>query len=418
MAVEPWTAYIPEINAGRFETGTGPESWMTSATMWLGFGAMVVEAMGIFTSQLAVMGVNWQGAAPTAMGAAAMEFMEWLGEMEVAAIANAAACEAVATAYAAGQGSMIPLAAVNANRASELIAEMTNFLGINSGLILFLNGQYGDFWAQNGATMMTYDEAVTTATIPKPVRPPPPLASLAAAGAQLADAAAQAAAKAGVGAASQSAMQGLSQSVAESGQGAATGAEGPGQSMSSLLGSAGQLFSAPGQLLGQGASAAGQLGSPAQQLMSPFTSLISNMGGNLNASDAAAFGIGGPSTAAFGGTAVSGGSDAAGVGPVGFGGGLGGAMMASGAYMGSSGPPPRSQPVFSGVSTKQSELAVAPAGAGSGGGLYGGGGMAPAAHAAGESSGTRKSSGIMAVQTKASLSGPSESEADELFGDR
>ncbi|GAB5007346.1 hypothetical protein MAHJHV63_54190 [Mycobacterium avium subsp. hominissuis] len=90
MAVEPWTAYIPEINAGRFETGTGPESWMTSATMWLGFGAMVVEAMGIFTSQLAVMGVNWQGAAPTAMGAAAMEFMEWLGEMEVAAIANAA----------------------------------------------------------------------------------------------------------------------------------------------------------------------------------------------------------------------------------------------------------------------------------------------------------------------------------------
>lgn len=93
-------------------------------------------------------------------------------------------------------------------------------------------------------------------------------------------------------------------------------------------------------------------------------------------------------------------------------------MMASGAYMGSSGPPPRSQPVFSGVSTKQSELAVAPAGAGSGGGLYGGGGMAPAAHAAGESSGTRKSSGIMAVQTKASLSGPSESEADELFGDR
>lgn len=417
MAVEPWTAYIPEINAGRFEVGTGPESWMTSSTMWLGFATMVAEAMGIFAAQCAEMGVNWQGSAPTAMGAAAMEFMEWLGEMEVAAIANASACAAVATAYAAGQGSMIPLAAVNANRVAELTAEMTNFMGINSGLILFLNGQYGDFWGQNGATMMTYDEAVTTATLPKPVRPPPPLASLAGASSQLADAAAQAAAKAGIGAASQDAMSGLGQSVGEVGQGGSSaGAQG-----SSLMGSMGQFVSMPGQLAGQAGSMAGQLGSPAQTLLSPFTSLLSNMGGNMNATDAAAFGgMTGPSAAAAfdGGSAVSSG----GTGMGGFGGGLGGAMTPVGNYMGASGPAPRSVRVFSGVATQESELApVAPAGAaGSGGGLYGGGGMTPAAHASSEgSAGTRKSGGtIQAVQAKATLPSPEEKEAEELFGDR
>lgn len=416
MPVEPWTAYIPEINAGRFEVGTGPESWMTSSTMWLGFATMVGEAMGIFTAQCAEMGVNWQGSAPTAMGAAAMAFMEWLGEMEVAAIANASACAAVASAYAAGQLSMIPTLAVNANRASELTAEMTNFLGVNSGLILALNGQYGDFWAQNGATMLTYDEAVTTATLPKPVRTPPPLASLAGASSQLADAAAQAAAKAGIGTASQEAMSGLGQSVGEVGQGGASA----GSQGGSLMNSASSFLSMPGQFAGQAGSMVGQLGSPAQSLLSPFTSLLSNMGGNVNATDAAAFGgMTGPSAAgAFDGSAVSSG----GTGMGGFGGGLGGAMTPVGNYMGASGPAPRSVRVFSGVATQESELApAAPAGAaGSGGGLYGGGGMTPAAHgSSGGSSGTRKSGGtIQAVQTSAMLPSPQEKEAEELFGDR
>lgn len=418
---------MPEINAGRFEAGTGPATWMASATMWMGFGAMVVDAMAVFTAQLATMGVNWQGSAPTAMAASASAFMGWLGECEAVCIANAGACTAVATAYAAGQTSMIPTPAVNANRASEMIAEATNFLGVNSGTILALNAEYAQFWGQNGATMMTYDEAVTTATTPKPISPPPPLASLAAATMHLGEEFAKAAGKDAIGAASQGAMQGLNQSVSATQSGAQAATQAPNamsSQMSSMMGSAGQFMSMPGQMFGQVGQLGGQLTQPLQSLMSPFQSLISNMGGNLNGGDASAFGMSGPGTeSGFDGTAMSGGGiGGGGFAPIGMGGGLGGGLggsMAHGAYMGASGPAPRSQQVFTGVSGKESELSVAPGASTNGGGLYGGGGMAPHAAAAGQQAGSgRKGDSIMALQpVKATLS-PEEREAEALFRDR
>lgn len=411
---------MPEINAGRFELGTGPTTWMESATMWLGFGAMVVDAMAIFTAQMATMGINWQGSAPTAMAASASAFMGWLAEAEAVCIANAGACTAVATAYAAGTTSMIPTPAVNANRAAEMVAEATNFLGINSGLILQLNAQYAQFWGQNASTMLTYDQAVTTATTPKPISPPPPLASLAAATAHLGEEIAKAAGKEAIGAASQGAMQGLNQSVSatQTGTNAATQAPNAMSSqMSSLMGSAGQFMSMPGQMMGQ----VGQLGQPLQSLMSPFTSLVSNMGGNLNGSDASAFGMSGPETeSGFDGAAMSG-VGGGGFAPVGMGGGLGGGLggsMSHGAYMGASGPAPRSGQVFTGVSGKESELAVAP-GASTNGGIAGGG-MAPHAPGGGQQAGSARSKGdsIMALQpVKATLSSE-EREAEALFRDR
>ncbi|MEB3022958.1 MULTISPECIES: PPE domain-containing protein [Mycolicibacter] len=413
MPTEPWGGYIPEINAGRYEAGTGSATWAASAEMWVAFGTMVGTAMGAFASQVATMGINWLGTAPTAMAASAMAFGEWLVEMEMIAAVNAAACTAVAVAYAAGEAAMIPLPVVNDNRIAEMIAEATNFMGVNSGLIAALNAEYAEFWGQNAATMLTYDTDVTTATLPKPTRPPPPLASLASSAAGLGDAMARAAAKSAIGAASQSSMQGLSAAT----QAGSAAAEAPASQMSSMMGSAGQFMSMPGQALGQVSSLGGQLGSPLQSLMSPFQSLISNLGGGMNATDASAFGIGGPAASGFDGTLVSSGG-AGGFVPGGFGGGLGGSMMGGhSAYMGASGPAVRNQPVFSGVAAKESELAVSPA-SGNGGGLYGGGGTAP--HAAGAQAGgsaRRASSEIMAVQpVKATLSAE-EREAEELFKD-
>ncbi|ORW08503.1 MULTISPECIES: PPE domain-containing protein [Mycolicibacter] len=417
MPTEPWGGYIPEINAGRYEAGTGPATWMASAEMWMSFGAMVGSAMGVFAAQVATMGINWLGEAPTAMAASAMAFGEWLVEMEMIAALNAAACTAVATAYAAGEASMIPLPEVNQNRISEMVAEATNFMGCNSGLIAALNAEYAEFWGQNASTMMTYDGEVTTATLPKPTRPPPPLASLASSAAGLGDAAARAAAKGAIGAASQGSMQGLSQSVGAATQ-AGSAAEGPMSSqMSSLMGSAGQFMSMPGQALGQVSSLGGQLGGPAQSLMSPFQSLISSLGGGMNPTDASAFGMGGPVASGFEGSLVSSSGAAGGFAPGGFGGGLGGSMMGHSAYMGASGPAARSQPVFSGVAAKGSELAVTPA-AGGNGGLYGGGGMAPHAAGAQAGGGARKSGdGIMAAQPVTATLSAEEREANELFKD-
>ncbi|WP_071289604.1 PPE family protein [Mycolicibacterium llatzerense] len=412
MPVEPWGGYPPELNAGRY-MGTGPEGWLANATTWLSFAAMVEEAAAIWLAEAATMEANWQGTAPASMMAAVGQLTEWFAEAFAVAIANAGACTAVAVAYGAGMDSMIPQLAVNANRAAELIAEATNFLEINRPTITTLQMQYAEFWGQNAATMLTYDQAVTTATIPKPLRPPPMLTSLASAVNQVADAAAKSATQAAMGAATNSAMQ----STQGATQGASTAAEAP-SSMGGMMGQVGQFASMPTQALGQLGSV-GQLASPAQGLMEPLTSLLGNMSGNVSGADGAA--IGGGSESVFDGVPVSGGGGAdiggGGVGPVGIGGGLGGSMMSPGAYMGASGPAVRSQPVFNGVAAQQSELVVEPGigGApGGGGGLYGGGTAPAAAHAPAVASAKRARDSIPAIPIQATL--PAESkESEELF---
>ncbi|WP_208102309.1 PPE domain-containing protein, partial [Mycolicibacterium sp. CBMA 213] len=384
---------------------------------WLSFAAMVEEAAAIWVAEAATMEANWQGTAPASMMAAVGQLTEWFAEALTVAIANAGACTAVAVAYGAGMDAMIPQLAVNANRASELIAEATNFLEINRPTISILQTQYAEFWGQNAATMLTYDQAVTTATIPKPLRPPPMLTSLPSAVNQIADAAAKSATQAAVGAATNSAMQ----STQGATQGTSAAAEAPSSmtsSMGGMMGQVGQFASMPTQALGQLGSV-GQLASPAQSLMGPLTGLLGNMSGNVSGADGAGVGTTGP--AVFDGAAVSGGGGAdiggGGVGPVGFGGGLGGSMMSPGAYMGASGPAVRSQPVFNGVAAQQSELAVEPGigGApGGGGGLYGGGTAPAAAHAPAAASAKRARGSIPAIPIQATLTAESK-ESEELF---
>ena len=376
---------MPEINAGRQETGAGPSTWLASGAMWTEFAALVSQAMAVMTAELAALGINWQGLAPTAMAAAVGPFMAWLATMEATAAANALACFAVAEAFAIATGTMIPLPAVTTNRLSEAIAEATNFLGVNSGIILALNAQYGDFWGNNGAVMETYDDAVQAATMPTPAMPPPPLANAAGAAAQIGDAAAQAAAQAALGASTDATTNAMGDTVSSATEGA-----GASNSMGNLMGSAGGLFSAPAQAVGQVGSLGSTLTEPMNTLMSPLTSLMTGMGGNT--SDAAGFGMGPGSTLASftGGTGDGAGGGGAGMGGGGvpIGGGLGGAMLGQN-YMGASGGAARSQPVFNGVSEKPSMVETVAASGPGPGGAGGGGGMSPMMHGASGSSSTK-----------------------------
>jgi PPE-repeat protein len=390
---------MPEINAGRQEAGAGPSTWLAAGAMWTEFSALVSAAAAAMTAELAALGVNWQGLAPTAMAGAVGPFMAWLMEMEATAAANALSCFTVAEAYAVSMGTMIPLPVVTQNRITEAIAEATNFLGVNTGLIGALNAQYGDFWGNNGAVMVSYDEAVQAATIPKPALPPPPLASAATGAEQIGEASANAAAQAALGQSTDAASNAMGDTV-----NAASSSTGDASSMSNVLGS---LVSAPEQAVSQFSSVGNSLSSPLNSLTSPLESLLSTMGGST--SDASGFGMGTGTLAGFNSTGVGDGGGGAGIGGGGVpvGGGLGGSML-NPTYAGASGSPVKSQQVFNGVTARPTMAeTIASAGPGSGG-VGGGGGVSPMMHGAngsGQSSKGRSSQPVYAV--------PDRSEPDE-----
>lgn len=381
MATEPWAGYPPELNAGRIETGVGEPTWVASAGMWTTFASLVGEAMAAWAAEVAAIAANWQGSAPIQLTAVTAPFMAWLMEMEAVAAANALACYGVSEAFAIVNGSLIPTPAVNANRISEMIAEATNFFNINSGLILFLNQQYGQYWTQNAGAMLSYDEAVQIATLPKPSTPPPPLSDSAQA--------LQAAADAGQLATS-SVTDPMLSALQQGGQGSSSAAQAPTELIQSMAGSAPQLLQAPMQALQGGGGS-----NPLSNLMSPFESLLTSFGGNTDSPEALTGG--GPWSSTFappggaladvtGGGASS--SMSTGGGSGALGGGLGGSMLSQGPYS-ASGSLVKSQQVFSGVPTgnTRSDLAVssspAPAVAPGGAGM---GSMMP--HAAGANNGS------------------------------
>lgn len=388
---EPWPTYLPEFNAIRQELGPTSATFLASGAMWSTLAALVAEAATAFGAELAAVGTNVQGATQLQLVATAPLFMSWLAESGATAAANALAAYGVAEADGIARGTMVPTALVSQNRISELIAEATNFFGINTGLIAMLNGEYTGFWTDNATTMMTYDEAVQLATIPKPISPPPPLANAMSAAAQGAQSTAMAAADQGTQAATQAASQAQ--------QPASTAAEAPASSaqqmMSSMLGSGGQLLSAPTQALSQGTSSLTQ---PLQSMMQPFQSLLGQFGGSTQ--DAGAFLSGPPSSAfpaanaAFSGSPTGGGVPGGGGVPLGTGGIPAGSMLSNAYPYGNLGSV-KSQDVFTGVPSRG---VVTAANFSPGGAMPAGGGMAPMMHGPGkDGSTTRRESDTVLV---------------------
>ncbi len=429
---EPWGGYPPEVNAGRYETGTGPATWVAASQMWLTFAGLVMEAAAVLAAQMAMVGTNWTGLATTAREARFMPFMGWLAQMEVQAITNGMSCAAVATAYAAGTGSMIPQPVVTQNRITEAMAEATNFFGVNTGLIAALNAQYAEFWGQNGATMMTYDAALMAATAPKPISPPPPLASAAMTAADTAGELAQASARA-----AQSGVQEAVNNLQQAQQPGQTAAQAPTQMMSMVQGMMGPLQSLP-QMAGQ------MLQSGPQQLMQPLQQLMSAMGGNLGQGGGAdllsgpgtldeLFGAGGAGgLGTFAGAGAGGlgalgagagagaGAGGGGVGAMGGGGGAGGigggVTGPRGALVGNIMKPSGSMELFSGISQKSGTSAsFSPSGMAGAGGVGPMGGMHGMRGETGGSGVTRE---IRAAQVDDPEARALAAEAEKLFDDR
>lgn len=277
MATEAWSGYPPEVNSGRWEAGTGPETWMAASAIWTDFAGIVLTATTSLMTEIAMMtGVTLTGMTSVAMLASSVPFIAWLAEMEALALIQAAACATVATAWSTATSGIIPLPVVNQNRITEATLQATNVFGINTPAIGEMNREYAQFWSQDGSSMMTYDEAVITATMPKPAPPPPPLSSVARAAAELPAQAAKTASQAAQQASKMSdAGQGMQDMMGQ-------GSQNPMQAMSSM----GQLAQAPMQAM-QGLNPS-QLGQGMQSLMGPAQQMLGQfmtgpqMGGGLN----------------------------------------------------------------------------------------------------------------------------------------
>lgn len=406
MATEAWSGYPPEVNSGRWEAGTGPASWEAATAVWTEFAGLVLAAAQGLMAEIAMLtGVTLTGMTSVAMMASSVPFFAWLATMEAHALMQAMACQIVATAWATATSGIIPLPVVNQNRITEAHAEATNFFGINTPLIGELNREYGQFWTQDGASMMTYDEAVMTATMPKMAPPPPPLSSLGSAG-KMVESAAQVGQQAAQSA-SQMASQSQSFADAAAQQGSSAGGD-----MSSMMQMPMQMGSQMGSQLG------GQFQSltqPLQSMMSPLQSLLGQF------SNGPQFGQGldgafapaslGTST---GGLPLSGGG--AGLGGGGIGGGMGGGM--GGGPMGNlagHGDKVKATSNLSGVPGPSLGSGNKVSGVSNGMGPMGGGGMGGAGAGANQG-GSRKSETILAANVE-DLYGKTDRRAEaRMFG--
>lgn len=275
MGTEPWPSYIPEINSGRWEAGSGPETWMMASEVWTNFAELVLMATTGLMGEIALMtGVTLTGMTSVSMMASSVPFFAWLGELEMTALLHAAACATVAEAWATTTAGIIPLPVVNQNRITEASLEASNVFGQNSPAIAEMNREYAQFWTQDGMSMTDYDGAVQVATAPKFVSPPPPLTNMMAGSGQAMSQIGQSAGQAASNAQSMGdAFQGMT-SPMES-------AASKGGDMSSMMGQMGQFAQMPmqaGQQLmsNNPLSQVGQLG---QQMMGPLQSMMGSFAG-------------------------------------------------------------------------------------------------------------------------------------------
>ncbi|MBM4574688.1 PPE domain-containing protein [Rhodococcus hoagii] len=137
--------------------------------------AMVTEAIAALGVQVGSITGQWQGFASAQMSATTAPFAAWLAEMSATATLNAQRSAGVVQAYASGMASMVPLPVVIANRTAARIAQVAGALGAVNTEMVRLEIEYAGFWTHNASVMTGYDAAVTTATTPTPVAPPPPL---------------------------------------------------------------------------------------------------------------------------------------------------------------------------------------------------------------------------------------------------
>jgi PPE-repeat protein len=166
-------ALPPEFNSARMYMGPGASSFQVAASAWNGLAAELQSAaQGYETTITQLASDEWNGPASTAMAAAAQPYIAWMQETSAQAAQAAMQAQAASAAYEQAFASTVAPPLVAANRAETAAAVQANVFGQYTPLIMQLEAQYGEMWAQDAAAMYTYAGQSASATQVTPFSSP------------------------------------------------------------------------------------------------------------------------------------------------------------------------------------------------------------------------------------------------------
>jgi PPE-repeat protein len=150
-------ALPPEINSARMYSGPGSSSLQAAASAWNGLAAELQSAaQGYETVITQLSSDEWMGPASASMASAAQPYVTWMNSTAAQAEQAATQARAAAAAYEQAFAATVPPPLIAANRAETAAATQANVFGQYTPLIMQLETQYAQMWAQDTAAMYGY----------------------------------------------------------------------------------------------------------------------------------------------------------------------------------------------------------------------------------------------------------------------
>ncbi|OBH55010.1 hypothetical protein A5685_00500 [Mycobacterium colombiense] len=154
----------PEVTSTLIHTGPGAGSLIEAAGAWQRLAVELENSVSTYASTLSALIESWDGPSAMAMLQSVQPYLLWLRETAQQSAQMATSAEAAASAFTAARSSIVPPAAVTANRTrlAQLLA--TNRFGTNTAAIAQAEEEYQTMWANNSAAMTRYQATSSQAT--------------------------------------------------------------------------------------------------------------------------------------------------------------------------------------------------------------------------------------------------------------
>jgi len=159
-----FTSLPPEITSALIHTGPGAESLIAASEAWQQLGVTLEDSAESYGGALSSLAGVWQGPSSATMAQAVEPYVTWLRTTAQQTQQIASSAEAAAAAYNTVRASVVPVAAVIANRTQLVHLLATNVFGMNLPAIAENEAQYQAMWANNSAAMTGYQAASAQAT--------------------------------------------------------------------------------------------------------------------------------------------------------------------------------------------------------------------------------------------------------------
>jgi len=159
-----FSVLAPEVNSALMYSGVGAAPMLQAAAAWDGLAAELGSAASSFASVTSgLTDQYWQGAAATAMHAAAAPYVSFLSASSAQAQQAATQAQTVAAVFESARSAMVHPLEVAANRNALVQLVLSNIFGQNAPAIAAAEGFYEQMWAQDVAAMFGYHSGASAA---------------------------------------------------------------------------------------------------------------------------------------------------------------------------------------------------------------------------------------------------------------